>query len=75
MYQYVLNVLINMGEGNNMNILNYILDKFCPCLTHKNMRVDELTTQDIKDIKQSLKDFEDGNFYTLEDIKRMFGLK
>lgn len=57
------------------NILNWMVDKFCPCLTHKNMREDELTTQDMKDIKQSLKEFENGKFYTLEEIKRKFDLK
>ena len=57
------------------NILNWMFDKFCPCLTHKNMREDDLTTQDMKDIKQSLKEFEDGKFYTLREIKRKFDIE
>lgn len=63
-----------MGIKWNTSLLDWLFDHFCPCLTHKNMREDELTTQDIKDIKQSLKDFEDGKFYTTDELKRKLGL-
>lgn len=57
-----------------MRILDYIFDRFCPCLTHKNMRINELTSQDMRDIKQSIKDIEEGKFYTTEQLKRKLGL-
>lgn len=56
------------------NILNWIFDKWCPCLTHKNMRINELSTQDMKDINKSLKEFEEGKFTTQEEMKRKYGL-
>jgi len=38
------------------------------------MRINELTTQDMKDINKSLKEFKEGKFTTLEDLKKELDL-
>ncbi len=57
-----------------MIILTKLFERYCQCLTHKNMRINELTTQDMKDINKSLKEFKEGKFTTLEDLKKELDL-
>jgi len=57
-----------------MIILTKLFERYCQCLTHKNMRINELTTQDMKDINKSLKEFKEGKFTTLKDLKKELDL-